>query len=58
MKKNMHGYITILVKMGIYVKFVRWKSEKSGGSRGAWSHRAVHFKDNPGNKLTRHDELR
>ena len=24
MKKNMHGYITILVKMDIYVKFVRF----------------------------------
>ena len=23
MKNNMHGYITILVKMDIYVKFVR-----------------------------------
>ena len=31
-------------------------SEKPGGSRGAWSHRAVHFKDNPGQKLTHHDE--
>ena len=30
--------------------------EKPGGSRGAWSHRAVHFKDNPGKKLTRHDK--
>ena len=24
-------------------------SEKPGESRGAWSHRAVYFKDNPGN---------
>ena len=31
-------------------------SEKPGGSREAWSHRAVHFKDNPGKKLTHHDE--
>ena len=30
--------------------------EKAGGSRGAGSHRAVHFKDNPGKKLTHHDE--
>ena len=27
MKKNMHGYITILVKMDIYVKFVRFFME-------------------------------
>ena len=26
------------------------------GSRGAWSHRAVHFKDNPGKKLTGNNE--
>ena len=32
-------------------------SAKTGGSKGAWSHRAVHFKDNPGKKLTRHDKL-
>ena len=31
-------------------------SEKPGGSRGAWSHRAVNFKDNPGKKLTCHNE--
>ena len=31
-------------------------SEKPGGSREAWSRRAVHFKDNPGKKLTHHDE--
>ena len=31
-------------------------SEKPGGSRGAWSHRAVHFKDNPGKKVTCHDK--
>ena len=59
-KKDMHGYITILVKIDICVKvceiFYGSSSEKPGGSRGAWSHRAVHFKDNPGKKLTRHDE--
>ena len=27
MKKNMHDYITILVKMDIYVKFVRFFME-------------------------------
>ena len=26
-KKNMYGYITILVKMDIYLKFVRFSSE-------------------------------
>ena len=31
-------------------------SEKPGGSRGAWLHRTVHFKDNPCKKLTHHDE--
>ena len=45
--------------MDIYVRFVKFfyesSSENPGGSRGAWSHRAVHFKDNPGKKLTCHD---
>ena len=27
MKKNMHGYITIIVKIDIYVKFVRFFME-------------------------------
>ena len=31
-------------------------SEKPGGFRGAWSHRAVHFKDKTDKKLTLHDE--
>ena len=30
--------------------------EKPGGSRGAWLHGPVHFKDNPGKKLTHHDK--
>ena len=30
-------------------------SEKPGGSRGVWLHWAVHFKDNPGKRLT-HDK--
>ena len=28
---------------------------KAGGNRGAWSHVKVRFKDNPGQKLKRHD---
>ena len=55
----MHDYITILVKIDIYVKFEVFygiSSEKPGESRGAWLHRAVHFKDNPGKKLTHHDK--
>ena len=32
------------------------QSEKHGGSRGAWSHRAVHCKDNTGKKLICHNE--
>ena len=36
--------------------FYRSSSEKPGGSRGAWLQRAVHSKDNPGKKLTLHDE--
>ena len=60
MKKNMLGFITIVVQMDIYVKFVKFfyesSSENPGGSRGAWLHRAVHFKDNPGKKLTCHDK--
>ena len=46
--------------MDIYVRFVKFfyesSSENPGGSRGAWSHRAVHFKDNPGKKLTCHNK--
>ena len=60
MKKNMLGFITIVVQMDIYVKFVKFfyesSSENPVGRRGAWSHRAVHFKDNPGKKLTCHDK--
>ena len=31
-------------------------SAKPGGIRGAWSHNAVIFKDNPGKKITRNDK--
>ena len=60
LNENTIGFITVLVKMDIYVKFVKFfyesSSENPGRSRGAWSHRAVHFKDNPGKKLTHHDD--
>ena len=46
MKKNMHGYVTILVKMDIYVKFCEVlcesSSEKPGGRRAAWLHRVAY----------------
>ena len=60
LNENTIGFITVLVKMDIYVRFVKFfyesSSENPGGSRGAWSHRAVHFKDNPGKKLTCHNK--
>ena len=40
----------------VYEVFYGSSSAKPGGSKGAWSHRAVHFKDNPGKKLTHHDD--
>lgn len=46
---NKYGYLCKVCEM-VYGD----ANPKSGGSRGAWSHNAVKFKDNPGKKLKRH----
>ena len=50
-KFNKKGYLCKICEV-----FYRESSAKPGGSTGAWSHNAVIFKDNLGEKLTRHDK--